>query len=178
MSHKTDTCDAEYVISDCPIVPVPKSLNPSVGWRWYKNPDANLFFPLSSRVCLILNYDQLRKVTTVNKKRVALVNHLMACNCQRVIISNKEDFVWRRENGTTSTSHKELFEFLEQIPVGPPETNLDRKSLWKGILNALPKPLDGLDATGSPRNRNQLLGPILPVTNLKCVPKCVPNMHI
>ena len=131
------TCDAEYVISDYPIVPVPKSLKPSDGWRWYKNPDADLFFPLSSRACLVLNYDALRKVTTVDTRRIALTNHLMACNSQRVIISKKKDFVWRRENGTMSVSHEELLEFLEDIPCGPAETVLDKESLRKSILNKL-----------------------------------------
>ncbi len=128
---------AEYVISDCPIVPVPKSLNPSDGWRWYKNPNADLFFPLSSEACLILNYDKRRKVTTVNKKRAALINHLMACNSQRAIISKKQDFVWRRENGTTCSSHEELLEFLEHIPCGPAETDLPKESLRKDILKTL-----------------------------------------
>jgi len=129
--------DSEYVISDRPIVPVPKSLKPYDGWRWYKNPDADLFFPLSSRACLVLNYDALRKVTTVDTRRIALINHLMACNSQRMIISKKKDFVWRRENGTTSVSHEELLEFLEDIPCGRAETGLDKESLRKGILDAL-----------------------------------------
>ena len=130
-------CDSEYVISDRPIVPITKSLKTYDGWSWYKNPDADLFFPLSSRACLVLNYDALRKVTIVDTRRIALINHLMACNSQRVIISKKKDFVWRRENGTTSVSHEELLEFLEDIPCGPAETGLDKESLRKGILNKL-----------------------------------------
>lgn len=130
-------CDAEYVISDCPIVAVSRSLQPSTGWRWYRNSDADLYFPLSSRACLVLNYDALRKVISVHRKRVAFVNHLMACNSQRMIVSKANDFVWRRENGTTSTSHEELIKFLEQVPKGPAEISLDRKSLQKSLLDAM-----------------------------------------
>jgi len=130
-------CDAKYTISDCPIVPMSKSLNPSPGWKWYRNSDADLYFPLSSRACLVLNYDKHRKVMNVDRRRVAFVNHLMACNSQRSIISNQQDFVWRRENGTTSASHEELLEFLEDIPRGPAETSMDKESLRMNILDAL-----------------------------------------
>lgn len=130
-------CEAEYTISDCPIVPMSKSMNPSPGWNWYRNSDADLYFPLSSKACLILNYDKNRKVMKVGRRRVAFVNHLMACNSQRSIISKQQDFVWRRENGTTSASYKELLEFLEDIPRGPAETSMDKESLHKNILDAL-----------------------------------------
>lgn len=130
-------CDAEYVISDCPIVPISKSSIPSPGWRWYRNPDAELFFPLSSKACLVLNYDTLRKVTPVNRQRVAWINHLMACNSQRVIVSSQKDFIWRRENGTTSASHEELLEFLEEIAPEPEENALNKEFLRESIIDAL-----------------------------------------
>lgn len=129
--------DAEYTISDCPIVAMSKSLSPSPGWNWYRNSDADLYFPLSSRACLVLNYDKHRKVMNVDRRRVAFVNHLMACNSQRVIISKQQNFVWRRENGTTSASHEELLEFLKDIPLGPAKTSMDKESLRKNILDAL-----------------------------------------
>ena len=130
--------DAKFVISDCPIVPIPRSANPPREWRWFRNPNANLYFPVSSKVCLILNYDELRKVTNVNRARVAFVNHVMALNSERVIISEEQDFVWRRPNGTIASSHQDLLEFLRQSHgVGCPIARRDWDSLRQRILKAL-----------------------------------------
>jgi hypothetical protein len=106
--------DAEYAISDCPILPTSRSPNHVSNWRWLQNADADLFFPVSAKACLVLNQDTLSKVTTVTKQRVAFVNHVVACNSERVIISRRRDFVWRRENGTTSVSHEKLLDYLRQ----------------------------------------------------------------
>ncbi|MFC1636981.1 DUF4238 domain-containing protein [Planctomycetota bacterium] len=130
-------CESEFVISDCPILPIPKSSNPSPNWRWYRNQDANLFFPLSSRACFILSYDGFPTVQTVKKRHVAFVNHLMACNSHRQIISKQQNFAWLKKNGATSTSHEELLEFLEQISNEQPEKNLDKEFFQKGISNML-----------------------------------------
>ena len=130
-------CESEFVISDCPIVPISKSSNPSPGWRWYRNHDANLFFPLSTRACFILSYDGFPTVQTINTRHVAFINHLMACNSQRCIISKQQDFVWRKRNGATSTSHKELLGFLKQIPDEQPKKNFDKEFLRKRIVDKL-----------------------------------------
>jgi hypothetical protein len=137
--EKIDTMisDAKFVISDCPIVPISRNANPPKGWRWYRNPNADLFFPVSSKACLVLNYDRLRKVTNVNRKRVGFVNHVMALNSERVIISEEQEFVWRRANGTTSSSREELFEFLKESPRGGPSVRLDYDKLRQHILKEL-----------------------------------------
>lgn len=121
--------DAEYSVSDCPILPTPRSSNHALNARWLGNPDVDLFFPLSAKACMVLNYDALPKVTTVTKHRVAFVNHVVACNSERVIISRKRDFVWQRENGTTSTSHEELLEFLSEFSNAPAEMRVDKEQL-------------------------------------------------
>jgi hypothetical protein len=122
-------CDAEYAISDCPILPTSRSPNHVSNWRWRQNADADLFFPVSARACLVLNYDTLSKVTTVTRQRVAFVNHVVACNSERVIISRRKDFVWRRENGTTSVSHEELLEFLREFADAPSEMRVNKDQL-------------------------------------------------
>jgi len=121
--------DAEYVVSDCPILPTARSPNHVSNWRWPHNPDADIFFPMSAKACLVLNYDALQKVTPVAKQRVAFVNHVAACNSERVIISRKRDFVWRRENGTTSASHEELLQFLSEFTDAPSEMRVDKNQL-------------------------------------------------
>jgi hypothetical protein len=110
---------ARYVISDYPILAVPRSGKSTKGWRWYRNLEADLFFPLSSKVCLVLNYDKDRKVfPPVSRNRVAFVNHIVSLNSERVIISEEQDFVWLRSNRTIASSHQELLEFLKSSPQG------------------------------------------------------------
>jgi len=130
------TSDARFVISDCPIVPIPRNANPPKGWRWFRNTDADLYFPVSSKACLILNYDKLRKVTNVDRSRVGLVNYVMALNSERVIISEEENFVWRRQNGTTAVSHQDLLEFLAQSSKGS-TVRIDWDSLRERMLKTL-----------------------------------------
>ncbi len=128
--------DARFVISDCPIVPIPRNETPAKECSWFRNPNVDLYFPVSSKACLILNYDKLRKVTNVDRRRVAFVNHVMALNSERVIISEEENFVWRRQNGTTGVSHRDLLEFLAQSSKGS-TVRLDLDSLRKRMLKAL-----------------------------------------
>jgi len=128
----TVVSDARFAISDCPIVAVSKSPNPPSTWRWPRNPDAELFFPLSSKACLVLNYDGLRKVSNVDRRRVGYVNHLMVLNSERQIISEERDFVWQRENGTISSSHSELLQFLKTTP-NPATSRVNLDSLRSNI---------------------------------------------
>ncbi len=131
--------DAKFVISDCPIVPIPRNANPPKEWRWFRNPNADLYFPVSSKACLVLNYDKLRKVSDMKRARVAFVNHVMALNSERVIISEEHNFVWHRQNGTIATSHQELLEFLAQSSEGGPVARIDYDLLRKRIIKALEK---------------------------------------
>jgi len=128
--------DARFVISDCAIVPIPRNASPPKEWRWFRNTNVDLYFPVSSKACLILNYDKLRKVTNVDRRRVAFVNHVMALNSERVVISEAQNFVWQRENGTIALSHQELLEFLAQSSKGS-MVRLDRDSLRGRILKTL-----------------------------------------
>ena len=129
--------DARFVISDCPIVPIPRTANPPKERRWLRNRNVDLYFPVSSKACLVLNYDKLRKVTNnVDRRQAALVNHGMALNSERVIISETQNFVWQRENRTIALSHQELLEFLAQSSKGS-TIRLDRDSLRQRILKTL-----------------------------------------
>ncbi len=98
--------DARFVTGDVPIIPIPRK--PNVTGIWIDNPDFDLYFPLSSKFCLLLNYDSLKKVMQVSRRCVAFTNHLIACNCTRLLLSEEQNFVWMRENNTISTSSEEL----------------------------------------------------------------------
>jgi len=113
---------ADFVTGDTPIVPVPRRQNPPPDWKWLRNPEADLFFPLSSRRCLVLNYDAEPRVLRASRKRAAFVNHLMALNCTRVVLSEKPHFIWLRKRGTVSGSPDELIRFVQSIPEAGPVT--------------------------------------------------------
>lgn len=98
--------DARFVTGDVPIIPIPRKGNFS--GMWINNPDVDMYFPLGSKCCLLLNYDNLRKALQVSRKYVAFTNHLVAFNCTRLILSKDQDFVWMRENKTISINSKEL----------------------------------------------------------------------
>ena len=100
--------DAKFITGDVPIIPIQRK--PSTSSTWINDPDCELYFPLSSYCCLVLNYDSLRKATFVSPRRIAWINHLLACNCTRIILSEDESFVWTRENRTISSDPNELVE--------------------------------------------------------------------
>ena len=101
-------CEARFVTGDVPTIPAPR--NPNASNMWIGDPNCDLYFPLSSRCCLVLNYDSLRKVNDVSTRRIAFVNHLVACNCTRIILSENQTFVWMQENGITSDNQQHLID--------------------------------------------------------------------
>lgn len=98
--------DAKFITGDVPIIPIPRK--PTNSSTWLNNPDCDLYFPLSSYCCLVLNYDSLPKSNYVSSKKIAWINHLVACNCTRIVLSEVESFVWMRENRTISSDAHEL----------------------------------------------------------------------
>jgi len=107
---------ADFITGDLPVLALPRRPNPSADSKWLRNPEVDVFFPLSSRRCLVLNYDQRSRVTPASRRHVAFVNHVMALNCTRIVISEKPDFLWLRERGTISQSTDELVEFVRETP--------------------------------------------------------------
>jgi len=100
--------DAKFITGDVPIIPIPRK--PSASPTWINDENCDLYFPLSSYCCLVLNYDSLPKANDVSSKRIAWINHLVACNCTRIILSQEESFAWMRENRTISSDPNELVE--------------------------------------------------------------------
>ena len=100
--------DVKFVTGDVPIIPIPRK--PCDSSIWIDNPDIDLYFPLSSYCCLVLNYDTLRKVNNVSPRRIAWINHLIACNCTRIILSEEQSFYWMKENRLVSKNAHELVE--------------------------------------------------------------------
>ena len=100
--------DAKFITGDVPIIPI--SRKKTFSSTWFNDPDCDLYFPLSSHCCLVLNYDSLPKSNYASSQRIAWINHLVACNCTRIVLSEEESFVWMRENSTISSDAHELVE--------------------------------------------------------------------
>ena len=98
--------EAKFVTGDAPIIPIPRK--PTTSSTWLNNPDCDLYFPLSSHCCLVLNYDSLPKSNYISSRKISWINHLIACNCTRIVLSEEESFVWMRENRTISSDVHEL----------------------------------------------------------------------
>ncbi len=96
-------CEARFVTGDVPIIPIPSDFK-----MWIGDSNCDLYFPLSSRCCLVLNYDGLSKVNDVNRKGIAFINHLVACNCTRIVLSENQSFIWTQENGIISNDQQFL----------------------------------------------------------------------
>ena len=100
-----------FITSDKPIQATSRKPNPRYK-NWLQDPNVELYFPLSSRICLVLNLDEYRLESPASRQKIASINDLLACECTRVLISQNQDFAWRRENGTVSYSHDELLQLL------------------------------------------------------------------
>ncbi len=100
--------DAKFVTGDVPIIPV--SRKPTASSTWLNDPNCDLYFPLSSYCCLVLNHDSLPKSNDISSKRIAWINHLVACNCTRIILSEEDAFCWMKEDRTISKNVCELVE--------------------------------------------------------------------
>ena len=125
--------DAKFVTGDVPIIPTPRK--PTVSSTWINSPDCDLYFPLSSYCCLVLNYDSLSKSNEISSKRIAWINHLFACNCTRIILSEEQSFYWMKENRTISKNVYELVEAWGE----------EKKTMFKGAR---------IDKKRPPRCRN------------------------
>lgn len=103
----------KFITSDKPVAsithgPIGKYIT------WIEDPEAVLYFPLSSRTCLMLDFKKEPQVLSGRKNNVASINGLIANECVYISISQEPDFIWMRKDMTISDSIKELFHLLSE----------------------------------------------------------------
>ena len=131
---------AKFITSDKPIAVI---TNGPLGKyeKWIEDPEAVLYFPLSSLSCLMIDRKKESMVLPANRKKIASINGLIANECVYASISNKEDFIWLRINGTISGSREELFDLLAKDKETQPRVNdllgKKLKSKCRNDLNVL-----------------------------------------
>ncbi|OHB45045.1 MAG: hypothetical protein A2Y13_06745 [Planctomycetes bacterium GWC2_45_44] len=100
--------NASFVTGDVPIIAAPRK--PGSTGMWIGDTNCDLYFPLSSKCCLVLNYDSLSTVIEIGKTRIAFINHLVACNCTRIVLSENQTFIWMQENRIISNNIQHLLD--------------------------------------------------------------------
>lgn len=113
---------ARFISSDKPIAAM---TNGPLGKynTWLEDPDAVLYFPLSSRTCLMLNFKKKPQILPSRASNIASVNGLLASECVQVVVSQEHSFVWLRKNGTVSDSVDELYDLLSENKKTQPRVN-------------------------------------------------------
>lgn len=131
---------AQFITSDKPIAVM---TNSPLGKyeKWLENPEALLYFPLSSHTCLMLDFKKEPKVISAKRSNIASINGLIANECVYISISQEPDFIWMRECMKISNSPKELFDLLSEGKKADPRVNnvlgQKLKSKCRGDINLL-----------------------------------------
>lgn len=103
----------KFITSDKPIAaithdPIGKYIT------WIEDPEAVLYFPLSSWTCLMLDFKKEPQILSGRKNNVASINGLITNECVYISISQEPIFIWMRKDMTISDSIKELFHLLSE----------------------------------------------------------------
>ena len=91
--------------------------------KWLEDPEALLYFPLSSHTCLMLDFKKEPKVLSAKRSNVASINGLIANECVQISLSKEQGFIWQRQNMTVSDSVDELFDLLSEDKNTQPRVN-------------------------------------------------------
>lgn len=113
---------AKFITSDKPIAVM---TNSPLGKyeKWLEDPEALLYFPLSSHSCLMLDFKKEPKVISAKRSNVASINGLIANECVQISLSQEQGFIWLRKNMTVSDSVDELFDLLSEDKKTQPRVN-------------------------------------------------------
>lgn len=113
----------KFITADKPIVTTSSNQTEMKCQTWLQYPDVILYFPLSSRTCLMLNKQKKPRILSVNRRKVALINGLMSNDCVYITISEDKQFSWLRQNQTISHSIDEIFELFTKEKTEIPRVN-------------------------------------------------------
>ncbi len=113
---------AKFITSDKPIAVMTHSPLGKYD-KWPEDPEALLYFPLSSHTCLMLDFKKESKVLSAKKSNIASINGLIANECVQISLSKEQSFIWLRKNKTISGSVDELFDLLSEDKKTQPRVN-------------------------------------------------------
>ncbi len=100
---------AKYITSDRPFVVMTGSKG---GKRWIEDPEAEIYFPLSSSKCLMLDFKENSITREAQRHEVAFFNFHVANGSVFIAISQDKDFIWRNDDRLIRHSSEKLVKLL------------------------------------------------------------------
>ncbi len=102
---------AKFITSDRPFVMMG---NCKTRKKWIESPEAEVYFPLSSTICLMMNFKDQPVMKRCERHEVAFFNFHVANEGKFLAISEEEDFIWRYDAKIIRHSSRKLVELLSK----------------------------------------------------------------
>jgi hypothetical protein len=102
---------AKYITSDRPFVVMTDSKD---GEKWIEDPEAEIYFPLSSSKCLMLDFKKSPVIREAQGHEAAFFNFHVANESVCIAISQDGNFIWRNDDKLIRNSSEELVKLLSK----------------------------------------------------------------
>jgi len=106
-----DSSSAKYITSDRPFVVMTNSKERK---KWIEDSEAEIYFPLSSSKCLMLDFKKSPVIREAQGHEVAFFNFHVANESVCIAISQDENFIWRNDDKQIRHSSNELVKLLSK----------------------------------------------------------------
>ena len=128
----------KYITSDRPFI---EMTNSGEIRRWIEDPEAELYFPLISTLCLMMDMKDSPTVRKNGKAEVSQLNYCLADRSVFIAISQEKNFVWRCDSRGVHYSSRRLVNLLSESKkerhAASESTGQDMKSKPMGDVNIL-----------------------------------------
>jgi hypothetical protein len=102
---------AKYITSDRPFVVTTDSKKRK---KWIEDSEAEIYFPLSSSKCLMLDFKGSPVIREAQRHEVAFFNFHVANESVFIAISQDKDFIWRNDDRLIRHSSEKLVNLLSE----------------------------------------------------------------
>jgi hypothetical protein len=99
----------KYITSDKPFVVMTDNKE---GKKWIEDPQAEVYFPLSSSKCLMLDFKNYPIIRKAQRHEIAFFNFHVANESVFIAISEDENFIWRNDDRLIRHSSQDLVQLL------------------------------------------------------------------
>jgi uncharacterized protein DUF4238 len=127
---------SRFITSDFPFAPFYKSQagNRSIH-KGLLDPNIDLYFPLSPWRCLLINYNNFPRRERIIERKVAYINDIIASNCTRLILSQAQNFAWKRDDNSISWSTEEAIDLYADSKIATPRMRIAGQELLAECRN-------------------------------------------
>lgn len=103
--------NAKFITSDRPFVAMTNGKTRKI---WIEDPEAEVYFPLSSTICLMMDFKDHPKKKRCGREEVAFLNYHVANESNFLAISEEENFIWKCDAKIIRHSSRKLVELLSE----------------------------------------------------------------